>query len=155
MMFKFGSRGGRGRASAHGEAAGKGSTARIHRGTALGRVPDILPYVAPMFAYVALGGLEGYLPQVDKQPSPFWYPIAYVPEVAIVAALAWWYRETWKDLRPSPSIGSLILAILTGLLVTGLWVGLDGHYPSLPFGSTRRRSIRPGCRWGRDGRSSW
>ena len=104
-----------------------------------------------MFAYVALGGLEGYLPQVDKQPSPSWYPISYAVRFAIVAALAWWYRETWKDLRPFPSIGSLALAILTGLLVTGIWVGLDGHYPSLPF-LTQRTSFDPtrmtvGSRW--------
>jgi CAAX prenyl protease-like protein len=94
---------------------------------------DLLPYVVPMFAYVALGGLEGYLPRVDSQPSPTWYPIAYAARVAIVAALAWRYRETWKDLRPAPSWLGLVLAITTGLLVTGLWVGLDGHYPSLPF----------------------
>ncbi len=90
-----------------------------------------------MFAYVALGGLESYLPQVDKQPSAFWYPIAYAVRVAIVAALAWWYRETWKDLRPLPSLANLVLAIITGGLVILLWIGLDGHYPSLPFLSQR------------------
>jgi CAAX prenyl protease-like protein len=94
---------------------------------------DILPYVVPMFAYVALGGLEGYLPRVGSQPSPTWYPIAYAVRVAIVAALAWRYRETWKDLRPTPSLLGLVLAIATGLLVTGLWVGLEGHYSSPPF----------------------
>jgi len=94
---------------------------------------DILPYVVPMFAYVALGGLEGYLPRVGSQPSPTWYPIAYATRVAIVTALAWRYRETWKDLRPVPTLLGLVLATATGLLVTGLWVGLEGHYPSLPF----------------------
>src|SRR5262249_35102506 len=94
---------------------------------------DILPYVVPMFAYVALGGIEGYLPQVDSQPSPTWYPIAYAVRVAIVAALAWRYRATWKDLRPAPGLAGLALAVATGLLVTLLWVGLDGLYPGLPF----------------------
>ncbi len=47
---------------------------------------DILPYVVPMFAYVTLGGLEGYLPQLDNHPSPTWYPIAYALRVVIVAA---------------------------------------------------------------------
>jgi CAAX prenyl protease-like protein len=116
------------------EAAGDGpggegaSPARRETQTA-----DILPYVVPMFAYVALGGLEGYLPQVASQPSPTWYPIAYAARVAIVAALAWHYRETWRDLRPAPSLPGLALAIVTGLVVTALWVGLNGHYPALPF----------------------
>jgi CAAX prenyl protease-like protein len=116
------------------EAAGEGpggdrpSPSRYETQTA-----DIVPYVVPMFAYVALGGLEGYLPHVDSRPSPTWYPIAYAARVAIVAALAWRYRETWKDLRPAPSPPALALAILTGPAVTLLWVGLDGLYPSLPF----------------------
>jgi uncharacterized protein len=94
---------------------------------------DILPYVVPMFAYVALGGIESYLPQVNSQPSPTWYPIAYAVRVAIVAALAWYYRETWKDLRPAPGFLGIALAVASGLLVTVLWIGLDGHYPDLPF----------------------
>ena len=94
---------------------------------------DILPYVVPMFAYVTLGGIESYLPQVDSQPSPTWYPVAYAVRVAIVAALAWWYRPTWKDFRPGPGLFGFALAVLTGLLVTVLWVGLEGHYPGLPF----------------------
>lgn len=94
---------------------------------------DILPYVVPMFAYVALGGLESYLPQVENQPSPTWYPIAYAARVVIVAAMAWRYRATWKDLRPMPGPVGFGLAVVTGLVVTALWVGLDGLYPGLPF----------------------
>ena len=94
---------------------------------------EILPYVVPMFAYVALGGLEGYLPQVDNQPSPTWYPIAYAVRVAIVAGLAWWYRSTWNDLRPRPGPLAIVLAIVSGLVVSALWIGLDGLYPSLPM----------------------
>jgi CAAX prenyl protease-like protein len=105
-----------------------------------------------MFAYVALGGLDGYLPQVDKQPSPHWYPLAYTAKVVIVGLLAWWYRSTWRDLKPFPSAGSLALATLCGLVVTGIWVGLDGLYPSLPFSSQRvgfdPTSLATGPRWG-------
>jgi CAAX prenyl protease-like protein len=109
---------------------------------------DILPYVVPMFAYVALGGLEGYLPRVGSQPSPTWYPIAYAVRVAIVAALAWHYRGTWKDLRPSPSLPGLALAILTGLVVTILWVDLEGHYPSVPFLGKRAEFVASGMSHG-------
>ncbi len=94
---------------------------------------EILPYVVPMFAYVALGGLEGYLPQVDNQPSPTWYPIAYAVRLAIVTGLAWRYRSTWNDLRPGPGPLAIVLAIITGLVVTALWIGLDGLYPGLPM----------------------
>ena len=115
-------------------------------------LPEILPYLVPIFVYVTLSGLEGYLPLVDKQPSPFWYPIAYAVKVAVVAGSAWWYRATWKDLGPFPKLPSLLLAILTGLLVVGLWVGLDGWYPSLP-GMGQRTAFDPGRlsivpRWG-------
>jgi CAAX prenyl protease-like protein len=105
--------------------------------------PDILPYVVPMFAYVALSGLEGYLPQVDQQPSALWYPLAYAAKGVIVGLLAWWYRSTWNDFRPFPGAGAILLATLTGLLVTGLWVGLDGRYPSLPFLGGQRVGFDP------------
>jgi uncharacterized protein len=111
-----------------GPGGGGPSTGRHETQTA-----DILPYVVPMFAYVTLGGLESYLPQVDSQPSPMWYPVAYAVRVAIVAVLAWHYRATWKDLRPAPGPTAIALAFLTGLIVTVLWVGLDGLYPGLPF----------------------
>jgi CAAX prenyl protease-like protein len=86
-----------------------------------------------MFAYVALGGLESYLPSSDGHPSPFWYPLAYAARVVVVAVLAWRYRATWRDFRPWPTTATLILAVLIGLLVWGMWIGLDGLYPPLPF----------------------
>ncbi len=115
-------------------------------------LPEILPYLVPIFAYVTLSGVEGYLPQVDKLPSPVWYPIAYTIKVALVTALAWWYRATWKDLRPFPNLPNFVLATLTGLLVVGLWVGLEGFYPSIP-GMGQRTAFDPGrlstvSRWG-------
>ncbi len=117
------------------------------------RTREMLPYAVPMFAYVALSGLEGYLPQVDNQPSAVWYPLAYAGKVGIVGLLAWWYRSAWKDYRPFPGVGSVLLATLTGLVVTGLWVGLDGLYPALPFLSSQRVGFDPmrlasGARWG-------
>jgi CAAX prenyl protease-like protein len=98
---------------------------------------DIVPYLAPMIAYVALGALESYLPSNDGQPSPVWYPLAYTARVVVVALVAWRYRATWSDFRPWPSAAATALAVLIGMIVWGLWVGLDSLYPALPFLSTR------------------
>ena len=153
-MFTFGSAAAGADAETHGGAADKGSSSQNPPGgRPAAEPPNILPYVAPIFAYVSLSGLEGYLPQVDKQPSPHWYPIAYAVKVVVVAALAWWYRSTWRDLRPFPSLPALILATLTGALVFGLWIGLDGLYPAIPFMKGERAAFDPShlstaSRWG-------
>lgn len=94
---------------------------------------DILPYLLPMFAYVTIGGVESYLPQEASGPSPVWYPIAYAVKLIIVAGMAWYYRATWNDFRPFPGALGVLLAVASGLVVTALWVGLDGHYPGLPL----------------------
>jgi uncharacterized protein len=99
--------------------------------------PHILPYAAPIFAYIALGGLESYLPQIEGRPDPIWYLVAYSTKVVIVGLLAWWFRASWKDLRPSPSAATLWLAAFIGLVVWMLWVGLDGLYPLLPLQGQR------------------
>ena len=79
--------------------------------------PDMLPYLAPIFAYIALGGVEGYLPKVNGQLEPTWYLVAYSAKVLVAAMLAWWYRATWADLRPTPTPGVLTLAALLGVSV--------------------------------------
>jgi CAAX prenyl protease-like protein len=88
---------------------------------------EMLPYVAPMFTFLVLTSLEGYL------PDPAWYPIAYATKVALVALVAWLCRESWRDLRPMPSVLGLVLAVVAGLVVFALWVGLDPYYPALNF----------------------
>jgi CAAX prenyl protease-like protein len=107
-------------------------------------LPEILPYLVPIFAYVTLGGVESYLPEVDKQPSPVWYPIAYTVKFALVAAIAWWYRPTWKDFRTFPGAPAFGLAAIIGMVVFVLWVGLDGYYPPLPGGLAHRAAFDPG-----------
>jgi CAAX prenyl protease-like protein len=107
---------------------------------------EVLPYVAPMFAFLALTSLEGSLPG-----GPGSYPAAYAIKVAIVAAVAWFYRSTWSDLRPLPSPGRLALAVLVGLVVFALWVGLEGLYPALNFLGKRSAFdpavLSPGWKW--------
>jgi uncharacterized protein len=111
----------------------------------------IVPYVVPMFAFVGLGGLESCLPSVHGQPSPVWYPLAYAAKIVIVALFAWYYRATWRDFRPWPKTSTFMLAALMGLVVWGLWIGLDGRYPALPFLGTRAgfdvETLNPGRRW--------
>ena len=100
---------------------------------------SLLPYVAPIFAYVFLGGVEGYLPEA----SPIWYPVWYTVKLVIVTSLACWYRSTWTDLRRMPSVLGFLLAALAGLFVFGIWIGLDGLYPAIPFVTSQRLGFDP------------
>jgi len=104
-----------------------------------------------MFAYVCLSGLENYLPRVDGQTSSPWYPLAYTAKLVIVMAIAWWYRSTWRDFRPAPTYRALSLAVISGLFVWAIWVGLDGLYPMFPFLGRRvgfnANALAPATRW--------
>jgi CAAX prenyl protease-like protein len=112
---------------------------------------DILPYAVPMFAYVGLGALEGYLPQLTGKPSATLYPVAYGVKLFLVALLAWHYRATWSDFRPRSGALTTILGVLTGLVVCGLWVCLDGLYPSIALLGSRSSfdplALEPPARW--------
>jgi CAAX prenyl protease-like protein len=92
-----------------------------------------LPYVIPMAGFLILTSVEGYLPVRGTPPSPAWYPLAYTFKIAVVVALIWLCRSTWRDFAPRPRARSAALAAALGLLVTLVWVGLDGLYPALPF----------------------
>jgi uncharacterized protein len=106
---------------------------------------DLVSYVAPMFVFLGLTSLEGYL------PSPTWYPAAYTVKVILVAIAAWYFRSTWSDLRPVPQPKTLALAALIGFMVFVLWVGLDGWYPPLPLLGKRSSfdpsQLGPGAKW--------
>jgi len=96
------------------------------------------PYLVPMLGFLVLTSLEGRLPTAaGGGPSPVWYPIAYCVKVAVVTGLAWWCRSALGDLKPWPGPAALGLAVVTGLAVIALWIGLDGRYPALKFLGTR------------------
>jgi CAAX prenyl protease-like protein len=103
----------------------------------------LLAYVVPMFAYLGLTALEGYLPRLVGTPSPLLYPTAYAVKLVFVGLLAWHYRATWKDFQPRPNAGAIALGMMTGFLVCGLWVGLDGHYPTFNFLGGSRSAFDP------------
>ncbi len=105
----------------------------------------ILAYVVPMFAYLGLTALEGYLPQLLGKPdgAATIYPIAYAVKLIVVALLAWHYRSTWNDFRPRPGAGVIALGVMTGLIVCAGWVGLDGHYPTFKFLGGSRSAFDP------------
>jgi CAAX prenyl protease-like protein len=112
----------------------------------------ILPYAIPMFGYLVLTSVEGYLPTAaGGGPSPFWYPLAYTVKVAVVAALMWFCRSTWRDLKPWPSRSAIALAVGLGLAVAVVWVGLDGYYPTFAITGTRAAFdpgiLPPAVRW--------
>jgi CAAX prenyl protease-like protein len=95
-------------------------------------LPEILPYVAPLFVFLILTSLEGSV------PDPTWYPLAYAVKLLIVSLVAWHYRSAWSDLRPVPPLRSVALATTIGLLVYVLWVRLEGWYPT--FGLLGKRT---------------
>lgn len=110
------------------------------------------PWVAPMFAYVPLTQAEALVPE---RYEAIGYPIAYTVKLALVVALMVTVgRPAWQDLRRLPNAGGWILAVVSGLAVTALWVGLDGTYPALPLlgGDSSREAydpnvLAPAARW--------
>jgi uncharacterized protein len=113
---------------------------------------DLYPYVIPMVGFLVLTTAESYLPTgADGSPSPVWYPLAYTAKVLIVAGLMWACRSTWRDLSPWPGLGASALAVILGLFVTLVWVGLDGYYPTFSLTGTRTAfdpdALPPAGRW--------
>jgi CAAX prenyl protease-like protein len=110
-----------------------------------------LPYIIPMAGFLVLTQAESYLPAPGVGSGPHWYPIAYAAKVAIVAALAWACRSSWRDLRPWPGPAGLALSAALGLAIAALWVGLDGHYPTFRFLGTRTgydpNVLPPAAKW--------
>ena len=89
-----------------------------------------LPYVLPMGAFLALTSLEA---TVSAGHVARWYPWLYALKIAVVTALTWACRSTWRDFRPRPRIAGALGSAALGLAVAALWIGLDGHYPKLSF----------------------
>ena len=101
-----------------------------------------IDYAAPMAAFLILTAAEGALPKSGGVVDPSWYAVFYPAKVLIVAAVAWAGRSAWKDFLPRPGAGALATAVVIGLAVAALWVGLDGRYPVLAI-QGRREAFDP------------
>ncbi len=82
-----------------------------------------------MVTFLVLTSLEDWLPKGSDGPHPTYYPLFYAVKIGVVAFVCWLGRASWADLRPWPGGKMLALAVALGLLVTLMWVGLDGFYP--------------------------
>jgi membrane protease YdiL (CAAX protease family) len=76
-----------------------------------------LPYVAPFFIYMAFLGWETNADRVWLYPA----------KVIAVAAVLWFFRRDYQELRLNFSL----LAVAVGLLVIVLWIALDPYYPKV------------------------
>lgn len=83
-------------------------------------------YIVPMVTFLVLTGLEAWVP-------PASYPWYYAAKIAIVAACLLSFRAPLADLTPTPRL--LPAAILTGLVVFVLWVGIEKAVPYPHVGS--------------------
>jgi hypothetical protein len=106
--------------------------------------PSVWPYVLPLAGFLAMSALEGYLPtSPNGAPSARWYPLVYSLKLAVVLGLLWHGRRVLlRDLLPLPRPGGSVLAIGLGLIVTAIWVGLDGRYPAIQ-GLGKRSAFDP------------
>jgi len=73
-----------------------------------------LPYVLPMAVYMA------FLTMQSSTNLLWLYPV----KVLVVAALLWWFRREYIELRPAWSW----LGIAVGLLAIVFWIALDSYY---------------------------
>jgi CAAX prenyl protease-like protein len=91
----------------------------------------LLIYLGPMFAFLLLTTAE------DMTSKALGYPLAYALKILLVAIIAFVCRDSWRDLRPKPNLAAIVVAVILGLVIAALWVGLDGRYPPLWFQGKR------------------
>ena len=117
--------------------------------TPMTRLIDLGPTTAP-----ALRHPDGRLPAADadrglpagprRRASPHWYPLAYAAKVAIVAALAWACRSTWRDLRPLPEAGGPGAGDGPGTAGRGALGRARRPLPELAVPRRHAHGVRPG-----------
>jgi CAAX prenyl protease-like protein len=78
-------------------------------------IPEWFPYVLPMGLFLGITFLEG---SFEKD-----YVTVYFIKMALVVLALIYAKATWKDIRWDPKV--LPVAIVTGLVMFGMWVGIE------------------------------
>ena len=97
------------------------------------------PRVAPFAAYALLGWMQGTF----SGTTPYW---VYVVKTLLAAWIVWEARPLLEELQWKFSWEALVV----GVLIFVLWVGLDGHYPRLSdpgAGSNPHTQFGPALAW--------
>lgn len=83
-------------------------------------------YGSPFLAYAGLASFE-------NAGGTALYPVAYSCKLALTAGLLLVCRSVWGDMAAPRRAADVIVPLLAGILVFGLWVGLDKlvAYPRL------------------------
>ncbi len=97
--------------------------------------------VAPFVVFVALTALQGQL----GEDSRYWL---YLLKTLVGAWLLWQMRPFVEEMRWSISLE----AVVAGVGIFGIWVGLDGLYPRL---SEADAAWNPGKRFGAGSALTW
>ena len=88
---------------------------------------DWIPYVVPFAAFMLLTQTAIFLPQYKH--------FFYLGKTFITAWLLWYWRQVyWQEISVSLQVGEWLLALGSGLLVLGLWIGAENLIPQLGDG---------------------
>ncbi len=88
---------------------------------------DWIPYVAPFAVFMLLTQVAIFLPQYKH--------LFYLTKTIITAWLLWYWRQVyWQEISVSLQTSEWLLALASGLLVLGLWIGAEELLPQLAGG---------------------
>lgn len=100
-------------------------------------------YVLPFAVFLIGTNLEGQAENADGTMIGERYAAIYCVKILAVLAAMFVSRKAWRDLKPLPGMGTVLLSVLMGAFVTVFWIGLDGLYPPLPESLGKRSAFDP------------
>ncbi|MBI1324846.1 CAAX prenyl protease-related protein [bacterium] len=100
-------------------------------------------YVLPFAVFLVGTNLEGQAENDDGTMIGERYAVIYCVKILAVLATMFVSRKAWRDLKPLPGLGTVLLSVAIGAFVTVFWIGLDGLYPPLPESLGKRSAFDP------------